>query len=252
MLWERGATLLKENERILVFSGNFANIWKAKTKQHPIAIKESIHPRYTKNVFREYCFLKQFSHTSIPHPYSFECRSDGCGVVQMEWIDGVSAQRFVSRIGYPDRVHASVQIIADLAAVLVEVHDQNIVHRDIKSDNVLVQSCGKPILLDFGLAYEVGKQNFVDNESSMKWFSGTHAYTAPECRFYLGKQLTKRGHQQIGLSSDIFSLGVLLYRLLTGRIIHIHDPLGAQKEFSSAFVRYFPKNLVVLITHMLD
>jgi serine/threonine protein kinase/formylglycine-generating enzyme required for sulfatase activity len=103
----------------------------------------------------------------------------------------------------PPSVAETAELVATVAETLHYAHKQGLVHRDIKPGNILLDASGKPYVADFGLALretDVGRG---------PCFAGTPAYMSPE-------QARREGHRVDG-RSDIFSLGVVFYELLTGR-----------------------------------
>src|SRR5262249_13707236 len=98
---------------------------------------------------------------------------------------------------------AAAELVATLAEALHYAHGKGLVHRDIKPGNILIDTSGKPYVADFGLAL---KEEDIGHGPK---YAGTPAYMTPE-------QARGEGHRVDG-RSDIFSLGVVFYELLTGR-----------------------------------
>ena len=103
------------------------------------------------------------------------------------------------------------EIVATMAEALHYAHRQGFVHRDIKPSNILLGSDGKPYLVDFGLAL---RDQDIGKGAPMV---GTPAYMSPE-------QARWEGHR-VDARSDVFSLDVVLYELLTGKNPHRADSL---------------------------
>ncbi len=130
---------------------------------------------------------------------------DGRDYIVMAYIEGKSLARIVKSGKIQARQAASA--VRKLALALHEAHLKGIVHRDIKPANIMVNPRGEPVVMDFGLARRQNAGDARITHSGM--IMGSPAYMSPE---------QARGDTDvIGPPSDIYSLGVVLYELLTGR-----------------------------------
>lgn len=132
----------------------------------------------------------------------------------MELIKGLPLDQFVQRVQLPPR--GVLKLFRTVCATIQYAHQHGVIHRDLKPSNILVTRNGQPHVLDFGLA-----KTLVDNEknatvSGEGGLAGTLAYMAPEQAAGNVKQIDTR--------TDVYSLGVVLYRLLTG--CYPHDLSG--------------------------
>ncbi|MCA9111907.1 MAG: serine/threonine protein kinase, partial [Planctomycetaceae bacterium] len=122
------------------------------------------------------------------------------------------------------QVRQAVVLVGRIAKALRHAHLQGVLHRDLKPANILINQEGKPIVTDFGLAcfYDSSVRSrmttegkFVETDGD---FVGTPAYVSPE---------QARGNlQQIGPPADVYSLGVILYEMLTGQLPYIGTPMA--------------------------
>jgi serine/threonine-protein kinase len=122
--------------------------------------------------------------------------------IVMEFLDGQTVRELIELAG-AIRLERAVQIMAASCEALAYAHDQGIVHRDIKPDNIMLLRNGTVKLTDFGLAAIVAEKGVTHTGTVM----GTFAYMSPE---------QARG-EKLDARSDIFSLGSTFYEMLTGR-----------------------------------
>jgi serine/threonine protein kinase len=128
-------------------------------------------------------------------------REEDMTYIVMQYIGGVSLQKWIStrkKVSTPEIVNLMIQ----LCDALDFAHQKGIVHRDIKPANILLDGAGKPHVCDFGVAH-VEMSTITQTGVTI----GTPSYMSPEQ--VMGKKIDKR--------SDIFSLGAILYELLTGK-----------------------------------
>jgi len=125
---------------------------------------------------------------------------DGRHFLSMEFIKGEELSSLLRRIGRLPQDKA-IQLARQICAGVAAAHDAGVLHRDLKPANIMIDGDGNARVLDFGLAGLV--EEFGDDEKR----AGTPAYMAPE-------QL--EGKDQT-IKTDIYSLGLVLYELFTGR-----------------------------------
>jgi len=148
--------------------------------------------------------VASLDHPGIVPVYDIGSTDDHPCFVVSKYIEGMDLatklkQRKQRRLKY----RQAAELIATVAEALHYAHKQGIVHRDIKPSNILIGTDGQPYVVDFGLALRE------ENIGRGPKFAGTPMYMSPE-------QARGEGHRVDG-RSDIFSLGVVLYELLTGR-----------------------------------
>jgi eukaryotic-like serine/threonine-protein kinase len=128
---------------------------------------------------------------------------DGLPYFELEYIDGGSLDRQLD--GTPWTARRAVELIEAATRGVAEAHRQGIVHRDLKPANILMAADGKPKITDFGLAKLLAADSGLTRSDSIM---GSPAYMAPE---------QAEGHaHHAGPAADVYSLGAILYELLTG------------------------------------
>ena len=125
----------------------------------------------------------------------------------MPYIDGYSLDKKMQDFGHD--LKDALKIMPQMISSLIHVHTKNIVHKDIKPSNYMIDRKGKVILIDFGISQKFHKINLTESSIGV----GTRTYMSPE-------QI--RG-EQIDLRSDLYSLGLIFYELLTGRYLFEYE-----------------------------
>src|SRR3972149_2389193 len=138
------------------------------------------------------------NHPNICTIYGIE-EADNKNFIVMEFVDGQMLQEKKSSLSMKQSLDIGIQIAEGLAAA----HEKGIVHRDIKPENIMIRKDGRVQIMDFGLAKLRGASRLTKEGSTV----GTAGYMSPE----------QVQGQETDHRSDIFSLGVLLYEMLSGQ-----------------------------------
>jgi tetratricopeptide (TPR) repeat protein len=129
---------------------------------------------------------------------------DGLPFFSLEYVDGVSLSQKIS--GKPQPPREAAELVERLARAMAVAHERGIIHRDLKPANVLLTQDGMPKIADFGLAKRLEDDSALTRSGTLM---GTPSYMSPE---------QARGDvNEIGPPTDLYSLGAILYELLTGR-----------------------------------
>ena len=142
---------------------------------------------------------RQVSHPNVCRVFDIG-EADGVLFLTMEYVDGEDLASVVRRIGRlsPDK---ATEVARQICAGLAAAHERGVIHRDLKPANVMLDGAGKIRITDFGLASIAASIKGADARA------GTPAYMAPEQ--LAGREVTPK--------SDIYSLGLILYEILTGK-----------------------------------
>ena len=151
---------------------------------------------------REAGAVTQLSHPNIVDVYDVGDEDDKHYIV-MEYVRGYTLKQLIKKRG-PIPYKEAVWMIKQLAGALMEAHRNNVIHRDVKSQNVLIKDDGTVKLSDFGIALANNAMQITKKDSVL----GSVHYLAPELS--QGKQAN--------MQSDIYSLGIVFYELLTGDV----------------------------------
>jgi len=198
--------------------GGMGVVWRGiqLSTKRPVAIKimaahGAFSERSKTRFSREVELAARLEHPNIARIYDSGLLR-GAYYYVMELIPGVSLDWYAEEHALNQR--QIVELFHRVCQAVAYAHSKQVVHRDLKPGNILVTPDGQPHVLDFGLAKALTEEEGDDHVSiSMEGdVSGTPAYMAPE------QAAGRRG--QIGTHSDVYSLGVILYRLLFGRPPH--------------------------------
>jgi len=170
---------------------------------HPDRVAD---PQAVERFRREAQTAARLKHPNVVRVYDFGVSKEGLNYLVLELVEGESLRRLIERDGTMTEAQAA-EIIPQVCAALDAAHSQGVVHRDIKPENILVETRQDGIqvkVLDFGIAAlrEVTAGRLTQTGNTM----GTLHYMSPE--HCLGEKLDGR--------SDIYSLGIVLFEMLTG------------------------------------
>lgn len=160
---------------------------------------QRLDPKRKKRFLQEVSLLKSLSHPNIASFYS-EGEWKGSFYLTMEFVRGVSLKQFILQRSLS--LKKSIDIILQAAYAILYLHSQGIVHRDLKPENLLITESSQVKIIDFGISISIHEE--IEAPSI-----GTPSYMAPELFIDLSKSTSQ---------SDIYSLGVIFYELLLGRI----------------------------------
>jgi tRNA A-37 threonylcarbamoyl transferase component Bud32 len=174
-------------------------------------------PQFAERFNREGRVLARLNHSNIVSVYDFG-QTEHFYYLMMEYVDGVNL-REAMRAGQFSPAEA-LAIVPNICEALQYAHDQDVLHRDIKPENILLDTQGRAKIADFGIAKLLGEDAAANVTLTMTGVSlGTPHYMAPE-------QLEKPA--DVDHRADIYSLGVVLYEMLTGEL-----PIGRFEAPSS-------------------
>lgn len=236
-----GKTLSKYELRDRIGRGGMAEVYRAyhASLDRFVAIK-ILHPflgedpEFKERFEREARSVAQLRHPNIVQVYDFDFDPEReLYYMVMEYVEGPTLRTRLMELGFDNQcftISEAVQIIRPVAAALGYAHSRGMVHRDIKPANVMLDKDGRVVLTDFGIARIVSGPAMTTSGSMV----GTPAYMSPE------QGLGQPGDHR----SDIYSLGVVLYQLVTGVLPfqaetpiavvlkHVNEPLPSPCEFN--------------------
>jgi len=167
-------------------------------------------PAFAERFTREARALAKLNHPNIVGIYDFG-QTEGLCFFVMEFVDGTNLRQVLQTQALTPE--AALAIVPQVCDALQYAHDEGIVHRDIKPDNILLDKKGRVKIADFGLVKLMAAEGQESPEAFV--LTGTHQVMGT-LRYMAPEQLA--GSRQVDHRADIFSLGVVFYELLTGEL----------------------------------
>jgi predicted Ser/Thr protein kinase len=231
----------------LLGRGAMAAVYLCRTPaSQPVAVKwlDSQHPPLMRRFEAEIRVLERCDHPGVVQFIDHGC-SDGRPFLVMEYIDGPDLRDYAPKLHQrpPDERYARCRTIGQsIAEALAYLHENNIIHRDVKPSNVLIGSDGRAVLADFGVVKEEGIFNA--EETSVGQIIGTVAYAAPE----------QIRCERIDPRADLFGLGATLYYTLTLRRPYegLDRTQASQPQPPSTYDPNIPPELEAVVMRLLS
>src|SRR5918997_1567777 len=216
--------------RGLVGSGGMAEVFLAHDEvlDRDVALK-MLKDKFTENeefverFKREAQSAAALSHPNIVPIFDRGDTEDGTSYIAMEYLPGGTLKdRLLSKGALPPRAAAAVAL--QIAEALRAAHERGVIHRDIKPHNILIAESGDVKVTDFGIARAASSSTMTRTGSIL----GTAHYISPE----------QAMGEPVGPASDLYSLGVVLYEMLTGELPYDADtPIGIAMKHVNGHVR---------------
>ena len=195
----------------LLYQSTKSKIWKSQIDNGEYVIIKVLHTDYPtqddlNQLKIEYDITQALQSDNIRKAVKYG-DFDGKPSIWLEYIEGETLKKNLEQ-GEGISLTKFFEIAIDITNALLEIHKQNIIHRDINPNNILINLQGQPILIDFGIASRFNlKENHFLNPSHL---AGTLMYISPE--------QTGRMNRIVDQRSDLYSLGITFYEMLTKKL----------------------------------
>lgn len=184
------------------------------------------HPDVVERFLNEAEIISMTDHPNIVKLYGHG-EWEGGLYIAMEFIQGISLRQAL--LQSPISLKRALDIVIDIAYALCHLHTHGVIHRDLKPENILITESGQVKVIDFGIAQLLTEKSATDVPAKQRLI-GTPIYMSPEQR---------ENPENVSYPSDIYSLGIITYELILGKLSHgqVHlslMPKGIQKILNRA------------------
>lgn len=225
-----------------VGEGGMASVFRGiqPSLNRSVAIKFLSHKLVEENTIverfnRESLIIARLSHPNIIHVIDRGISEEGMPYFVMDFVEGTNLAVLMKEAGFD--LNRKLDIIIQICKALSYAHKNGVVHRDIKPANILIDKEGNALVSDFGIAQFYQEGTDEDELTREGVVMGTPAYMSPE---------QKSGSKNVTAASDLYSLGVMMYQLFTGK-----KPEGNFKP-PSAYNPDLPKELDGVVAKCLE
>jgi len=194
--------------------GGMAYVYRGiqESLQRPVAIKLLVNDlsrdeEARRRFDRESYIIARLTHPNIIHVIDRGLSTDNMPFFVMEYVEGVDLGTAckINEISHTEKIDIVIQLLKALSYA----HQNNVIHRDIKPENILIDENGNVKILDFGIAQFYEEKKPLTNQTTSGTVMGTYNYMSPEQR---------ESSDNVTQRSDLYSVGVVMYELFTGKI----------------------------------
>lgn len=230
----------------IVYLASYTEDFESEIFTKQVALKTinpelKLEPKNIKVFLKEIKTLAELEHPNIARFLDIGTSEKGKPFFVMEYIDGVSLIEHCNKNKFS--IRERIEFFRQILDAISCSHKKGFIHCDIKPNNILVDSKGTPKVIDFGIASKYGSFIVGKNQTTFFQNAFTPNYASPE-------QI--KGEKNLSETTDIYSLGVVLYELLTGQLPLKIDESDSYPNLISTLEKHTPPTLKRSITKVMD
>jgi tetratricopeptide (TPR) repeat protein/predicted Ser/Thr protein kinase len=182
---------------------------------------------------REVQVLGQLNHPNIVRIHDSGTTTDGSNFYVMDYISGRTLDEFITGEKRPP-IEEALRLFGKICEAINAAHLKGIIHRDIKPSNIRINASGEPIIVDFGLAKIAVPDVTGDESPQLMTMTGQFIGSLP----WASPEQAEGVHEKVDVRTDVYSLGVVLYQMLTGKFPY--DVIGNMRDVLDNILRVEP------------